>query len=229
MALILDYTDPDTGAVGNYFRILRIVGVCAPNEPDPRWEVWVGMYANQEIRTKGSGPLKQYQINVPFSDLAVDPRQGAMPGFYSVIKNYGPFAGQVVQDMVDDSPDITLDAMKSIKNDEINKARLAANLSSFPYQGKQISCDTLSRSDIDGTNGYVALMGAFPDGWVGQWKATDNTYVPIATLDDWKAFYAAMVAQGQQNFAHAQALKQVVSQCQTVEDVRAIDWSTPTA
>jgi hypothetical protein len=118
----------------------------------------------------------------------------------------------------------TLDEIKAAKNAEINAARLSANMTSFPYAGKGIACDTLSRSDIDGTNGYVTLNGALPPGWGGAWKAIDNTYVPIATVDDWKAFYAAMVSAGTANFNHAQDLKTQLAAATTPEQVAAIVW-----
>lgn len=70
-------------------------------------------------------------------------------------------------------------------------ARNAANFSTFPHAGKAIACDQLSRSDIDGTNGFVSLYGALPPDWPGGWKAVDNTYVPISSVADWEAFTAA--------------------------------------
>jgi hypothetical protein len=228
MALIMNHTAPN-GATGNYFRINRINGICAPGV-FPHWEIWVGFYASADIRAENTNPLWQYTIEIPFSDLQVDPRSGQMPGLYSVVKNYAPFAGESTLDAAEDSPDITLDAVKATKITEINKARLTANTTSFPYLGKQIACDALSRSDIDGVNGYVALMGAFPSSWVGKWKAADDTYLTIETLDDWKAFYSAMVNQGQSNFVYSQWLKQQVAAATTAADVDAVYWGlTPPA
>lgn len=110
---------------------------------------------------------------------------------------------------VDPSSSQIADA-KSKKDLEINAARLAANYSTFTYGGKLIACDALSRSDIDGVNGYVALNNALPPNFPGAWKATDNTYVIIADVTTWKAFYAAMVAVGTTNFLHAQTLKTAI-------------------
>ena len=122
------------------------------------------------------------------------------------------------------APDLA--SLKSAKNAEINAARLAANFSTFTHSGKTFACDQLSRSDIDGTNGFVSLYGTLPPGWPGGWKAVDNTYTPIATVDDWKAFYASMFAAGNANFAHAQALKTALSNATTAEQVAAIQWGT---
>lgn len=119
---------------------------------------------------------------------------------------------------------VDLAPLKAAKNAEINAARLAASFSTFTHAGKAIACDQLSRSDIDGTNGFVSLYGAMPPGWPGGWKAVDNTYVPIATVGDWKAFYASMFAAGNANFAKAQALKTQLDAAATAEEVAAIAW-----
>ena len=119
-------------------------------------------------------------------------------------------------------PAPTLDELKAAKNTEINIARAAANTSTFDHSGKTFSCDQLSRSDIDGVNGYVALYGALPPGFPGAWKAVDNTYLPIADVEAWKVFYTAMVAQGAANFAHAQELKAQLAAATTPEAIAAI-------
>lgn len=118
--------------------------------------------------------------------------------------------------------DIT--ALKLTKNAEINACRLAASRKSFTFAGKEIACDELSRSDIDGINGIVSLMQALPSGWVGGWKAMDNTYVPIPDVNAWKAFCGAMVTKGQALFAHAQNLKVLLLAATTAEQVAAINW-----
>jgi hypothetical protein len=123
-----------------------------------------------------------------------------------------------------EDPAYTLEGAKAAKNAEINAARLSANRFTFPAGGKEFACDELSRSDIDGVNGYVTLFGALPASWPGYWKAIDNTQFPIATLTDWKAFYGAMVAAGNANFAHAQALKAQLAAATTFEQVNAINW-----
>lgn len=117
-----------------------------------------------------------------------------------------------------------LEHAKARKNAEINAARLQANRTSFTHAGKSFACDELSRSDIDGTNGYVTLHSALPDGWPGGWKAIDNSYLPIPDVPAWTAFYTAMFAAGNANFAHAQALKAQLEAATTVEQVNAIRW-----
>lgn len=110
------------------------------------------------------------------------------------------------------------------KNAYINSERLRHNQSYFSYLGKHIACDPLSRSDIDATNGYVSLFGQFQDGWAGGWKCTDNSYVSLTTIDEWKDFYKAMVTQGSTNFTKSQSLKALLEQATTLEQVSAINW-----
>lgn len=118
----------------------------------------------------------------------------------------------------------TLAEAKTQKNEEINDARLAANQSYFVWSGKQIACDMLSRSDIDGVNGTVALTGALPLGWPGGWKAIDNTILPIPDVTTWRSFYGAMVTTGMLNFQHSQTLKATLAAATTIEEVDAISW-----
>jgi len=119
---------------------------------------------------------------------------------------------------------VQLAAAKEAKNAEINAARLAANTSTFAHAGKVFACDQLSRSDIDGTNGFVTLYGALPPGWPGGWKAVDNTYLPINDVAAWKDFYTSMFAAGAANFAKAQTLKASLGAATTLAQVRGIVW-----
>lgn len=118
----------------------------------------------------------------------------------------------------------TLDGLKADKNAEINATRAALNTTSFIHDGKTFSCDSLSRSDIDGVNGYVALYGVLPPDFPGAWKAIDNSYYPLADVAAWKAFYAAMVSAGTANFIQAQQLKAQLAAATTAEEVAAIQW-----
>ena len=117
-----------------------------------------------------------------------------------------------------------LESLRVTKNAEINAARLAANFGTFTYSGKLFACDQLSRSDIDGTNGYVALNNELPAGWPGGWKAVDNTYIAITSVDEWKAFYGAMFAAGNANFAHSQTLKAQLASATTRQQIEAVKW-----
>jgi hypothetical protein len=132
------------------------------------------------------------------------------------------FTGTMV--VAKNAPVATLAELKEKKKTEITKARAEASLGEFTYLGKSISCDQLSRSDIDGTNGYVVSHNEFPGGWPGAWKAVDNSYIPLTNTEDWKSFYSAMVTQGVANFIKSQTLKAQVDACTTKAQVSAINW-----
>jgi hypothetical protein len=119
---------------------------------------------------------------------------------------------------------VPLEALKLQKNAEINAERLKANLSTFTHSGKVLACDQLSRGDIDAINGYVGTRGTLPANWIGGWKAVDNTTLLISDVAAWNAFYDSMIAQGQANFAHSQALKAQLAAATTAEEVTAITW-----
>lgn len=114
--------------------------------------------------------------------------------------------------------------LKAAKNEKINSWRAAANLSTFPHAGKEIACDALSRSDIDGVANNIALSGGFPTEFPMAWKAVDNTFIQLADVNAFKAMYASMTTQGTENFKHAQALKAQLASAQTQADIDAIAW-----
>jgi len=117
-----------------------------------------------------------------------------------------------------------IDELREAKNEEINAARAAANLSTFPHEGKRFACDSLSRSDIDGVANHIALFEGFPEGFPGVWKAVDNTMLPLVDVDAFRAMYASMTAQGAENFNHSQELKAALAAAGTPEEIAAIQW-----
>jgi hypothetical protein len=122
------------------------------------------------------------------------------------------------------SPAPTVGELKAAKNEKINQWRAVANSSTFPHAGKVFQCDALSRSDIDGVANHIGLFGTFPQGFPGIWKATDNSYLSMATIDDFKDFYQSMTTQGTGNFNKAEVLKTQLAAATTPEDVDAIVW-----
>lgn len=120
------------------------------------------------------------------------------------------------------APDIA--ALRAEKNADIDTWRSAANASTFPHAGKQIACDALSRSDLDGVAHHIALFEAFPEGFPGGWKATDKTMLTLADVDAFRAMYASMTAQGAENFNHSQELKAALAAASTPEEIAAIQW-----
>ena len=65
----------------------------------------------------------------------------------------------------------------------------------------------------------IALFGEFPAGFPGGWKATDNTVIPLADVDAFRAMYASMTAQGTENFNHSQDLKAQLAFAKTPEEI----------
>lgn len=119
---------------------------------------------------------------------------------------------------------VMLEELKAAKNAEINQSRATANTGTFIHFGRTFSCDQLSRGDIDGVNGEVALTGALPADFPGAWKAVDNSYFMIPDVATWTQFYQSMVAAGTANFLHAQQLKTQLAAATTAEEVAAIVW-----
>lgn len=115
-------------------------------------------------------------------------------------------------------------AARAAKNEQINTWRLQANRGTFTHGGKLFACDELSRGDIDGITSFVTLAGGLPPGWPGAWKAVDNSFFPIATVAEWAAFVASMVAAGNANFAKSQALKAALASATTQAEIDAIVW-----
>lgn len=133
-----------------------------------------------------------------------------------------------VRDLSIEQTDEVLQRVREEVNHRINEGRLQANHNFFIYKDKKIACDPLSRSDIDGLNGWISINNKMPDHWFGAWKAKDNTFVSIPDLSAWKEFYNSMFNQGQVNFQHSQLLKAKIAQADTLESIRAITWETET-
>ena len=161
----------------------------------------------------------------------IGPQEGVLPGWTRAVPPEvaeGAYAvwggGRWVE--TTQPPGDNLAALKAAKNEQINQWRLEANASSFEYQGKRFAVDRLSKDDIVGANGEINNLGALPAGWPGGWKAIDNTYIAITTVEQWRAFYSAMFAQGNANFARAQTLKALVANAATADEVQAIEWGS---
>ena len=118
----------------------------------------------------------------------------------------------------------TLSDLKARKCAEITKAKINANMDSFLFGGKKIAVDDASFREMQSTNGFVALNNEMPSGWPGGWKAVDNTYVIIADAAAWRTFYNTMVQAGLSNFNKSQALKLVLENATTAEQIQAVEW-----
>lgn len=136
-------------------------------------------------------------------------------------------AWQVI-DWSQEQIDTTVAQARLAKNTEIDRAREQANNTTFVHQGLMIACDALSFKDIASTASHIALFGTFPPEFPGGWKGKDaqgNTaYVLMPTLDDFKAFYSSMTAQGTANFNKSQGLKIQLAAATTLPEIQAIVW-----
>lgn len=119
----------------------------------------------------------------------------------------------------------TLEQIKLRKRAEITAQRLRADADHFTYMDKAIRTADKDMIDLFSTNGYVALFGAFDDDWPGGWKAIDDSYLLISTVDEWKAFYKAMYRTGIANFHKSQSLKAQIDAATTAEEVEAVQWA----
>lgn len=114
--------------------------------------------------------------------------------------------------------------LKLQKNIEINEARQMANSTSFLHKGKEISSDSLSRSDIDGIANYITLFGGFPETFPMFWKCTDNSYLSLESIDDFKDMYASMAATGTANFSKSEKMKIALAAAKTAAEIEIITW-----
>jgi hypothetical protein len=142
----------------------------------------------------------------------------------AVVKPYPDSIWMPIEQTWWQPPSLPLADVKAARKEYVNAARLTANRTSFTYETKEIAVDVLSRSDIDGANGYILANNSFPAGWPGGWKCMDNTYVPITAIATWNLFYAAMVNQGTANFTKSQTLKAAIDAATTIAEVEVIVW-----
>lgn len=132
--------------------------------------------------------------------------------------------GTVIESIDYGAPVVDIALEKSKKNEQINQWRVAANSSTFTHAGKTFSCSDLSKWDVNLVAGSIALTNDFPANFPMQWKAIDNSYLQLADVDAFKAFYASMVAQGTLNFIRSEQLKAALSAATTQTEIDAIVW-----
>lgn len=119
---------------------------------------------------------------------------------------------------------IALAEAKVAKELQIRHSRDLANSSEFPYAGKYIAIADIDMRDILVTAGYIALFGALHPEGPGGWICTDKSFIPITTVDDFKALYSAMYDQGAANFAHSRVLLASLTAATNLAQVAAINW-----
>lgn len=116
---------------------------------------------------------------------------------------------------------------KITKLKEINAAYVLANQTSFTYNGKAYSATDNAKFSLMAINGYVAVNGALPANYPNVWVALDGSVLSVMTVDDFKPIYAAMVAQGSDNFIKLAMLEAQINALPitaTQQDFDAIGW-----
>ncbi len=112
----------------------------------------------------------------------------------------------------------TLAEVKAEKRKAITARRVAED-QRFEWQGKWFQADEAAWKQITAVHGWVVARNELPPGFLGQWKAEDNTYASIPDVDAWWSFYGAAIARGAANFAHSEARKAALDACTTVAEV----------
>lgn len=116
----------------------------------------------------------------------------------------------------------SLAQLKQAKRDEITRQRIAADTDRFTYGGKEIK--TADKDMFDMLIANARMSKGMPSNWPGGWKTMDNSYVPIATVAAWDAFFIAMYDAGIVNFQRSQFLKGKIETATTAAEVEAITW-----
>lgn len=217
MIVITKPTTAESGVAVDAHGILR----CEIGPDADAVLVHVGSWPTDAARLAGRDPVARCVARVPLQDLLH--ASGLMDELVTALTRDGWLAGG--QRLPDAQTDQLAHA-KAVGRARINAAWAAADAGTFAHTGVVIDCGPESRRHIETINGYVAGAGAFPLGWPGQWKARDNSYVPLPDVTAWRSFYAAMVAQGLQNFARAQTLKALIDAAPDLAAVQAIGWET---
>jgi len=191
--------------------------------------VTVNSYANEQAAINNLPMAWQWRVNVPVDSLAGDSATLLGEVERALTADGAAFEGGILS--IDST--ISLELMKVRKIAEITAARLRADADHFIYSYTDSNGDTVSKDirtgnkdmiDLLTTNSYITLFGDFDEDWPGGWKAIDNTYVQITTVEQWKDFFKRMYKTGIANFKKSQLLKAQIEAATTLEEVQAINW-----
>jgi hypothetical protein len=191
--------------------------------------VTVNSYANEQAAINNLPMAWQWRVHVPVDSLAGDSPTLLGEVELALTASDAAFEGGILA--VDST--VSLDLMKVRKTAEITAARLKADADHFTYSyadtnggaaSKEIRTGNKDMIDLLTTNSYITLMGDFDEDWPGGWKAIDNTYVQITTIEQWKDFFKCMYKTGIANFKKSQLLKAQIEAATTLEEVASINW-----
>lgn len=113
------------------------------------------------------------------------------------------------------------------KNNEINISWSTANDGTFSFNGHVIDSNAKAYANLNAVATNIGLLGSFPTGFTNEWRAHDNTMVPIPDIDTFKLLFSAMTDTRNGNFTKAQSLKTALAAATTTEEVAAITWNEP--
>lgn len=117
--------------------------------------------------------------------------------------------------------------LKARKAAEITAQRLAADADHFTYNGLSIRTADKDMLDMLIAHARIIMGDGMPPNWPGGWKAIENSYVPISSIEEWRPFFIAMYDTGIANFNRSQQLKARINSATTPEEVAAISWNQP--
>jgi hypothetical protein len=112
----------------------------------------------------------------------------------------------------------TLTMVKEAKRRAITDRRVNEDRR-FEWRGKWFQANEAAWKQITAVHGWVTARAELPPGFLGQWKAEDNTYTPINDVQAWWSFYDAAIARGMANFTHSEERKKALDACTTVAEV----------
>lgn len=227
MAVISPHTAPNF-VFGQYFKILRWTVETPPGDLNPRLVLYVGFWVSDYARKQApQAPAYTYPLTLPISVLMdmgyADPRDEMYELLLKTMFNgLNASPDFTVQDQVKAS---TLGQSQMRKKAEISAAKYRANKSFFVFRGAKFQAGDDAMLQIQTTmNGILGRGGKLRDDWNGAWLDINNNPFPIPDVETWYSFYAAIEETGQRNFDHSRALKMLVDQCTTMNQVAAINW-----
>jgi hypothetical protein len=110
---------------------------------------------------------------------------------------------------------------KKFKHFKLTQDLVTIDAEGFTYRGKLFQSDALSREKIITTNMAVTMSGALLPS-ITQWKAADNSFYTFTDVQDWIAFFQAMVTKGATNFLANKAKKAACDNAANTTQLNAI-------
>lgn len=122
-----------------------------------------------------------------------------------------------------EEPARPLDDFKEIKRAEINKARDEAEQGGFEYLGKIFDSDKISCLRMSCAAQAMALMPAAEPEPTITWTCQDNTTIDL-TAAEMQGLVATLAQWSNSCHEKATALKELIEQAESAEDLEKISW-----